>query len=122
MSPAVAGASIAAWNDELHVRANRALYAAKFATLQPALNRVLPARRPDASFYLWAKVPGDDAQFARSLYAEETVTVLPGSYLSRTAHGINPGAGFIRIALVAEMAECAEGIERLIRFAERGTQ
>ena len=120
MSQAVAGASIAAWSDEEHVRLNRALYAAKFAKLQPALDRLLPAKRPDASFYLWAKVPGDDAEFARRLYAEEAVTVLPGSYLSRTADGVNPGVSFIRIALVAEIAECTEAIERLVSFAQRG--
>ena len=119
MSPAVAGASIAAWTDETHVRSNRALYAAKFDALQPVVDRVLPAPRPDASFYLWAKVPGDDADFARRLYAEEAVSVLPGSYMGRVADGINPGAGYVRIALVAEMAECTEGIDRLVRFASR---
>ena len=119
MSPAVAAASLAAWQDEDHVRANRALYAEKFARLQPALNAVLAASRPDAAFYLWARVPGDDAEFARRLYAEEAVTVLPGSYLGRNAHGHNPGAGYIRIALVAQFAECADAIERLLRFAAR---
>jgi len=120
MSPAVAAASIAAWNDEGHVRANRALYAEKFAELQPRVDAVLPAARPDAAFYLWAKVPGDDTDFARRLYADEAVSVLPGSYLGREADGLNPGAGYVRIALVAQAAECAEGIERLIRFARRG--
>ena len=120
MSPAVAAASIAAWNDEGHVRANRALYAEKFAELQPRVDAVLPAARPDAAFYLWAKVPGDDADFARRLYADEAVSVLPGSYLGREADGLNPGAGYVRIALVAQATECAEGIERLIRFARRG--
>ena len=120
MSPAVAAASLAAWKDEDHVRANRAMYATKFAQLQPKVNAVLPAARPDAAFYLWAKVPGDDAEFARRLYQEEAVTVLPGSYLGRTAAGVNPGAGYVRIALVAEFAECAEGIGRLVAFAQRG--
>lgn len=120
MSPAVAAASVAAWKDEDHVRANRALYAEKFARLQPMVTAVLPAPRPDAAFYLWAKVPGDDAGFARRLYEQEAVTVLPGSYLGRVADGVNPGAGYIRIALVAEMVECAEAIDRLVAFARRG--
>lgn len=120
MSPAVSAASIAAWNDEAHVRANRAKYAEKFAALAPLVDAVLPAPQPDAAFYLWARVPGDDAEFARRLYREEAVTVLPGSYLARTANGVNPGRGYVRIALVAEMAECAEAVERLVGFARRG--
>jgi N-succinyldiaminopimelate aminotransferase len=120
MSPAVAAASIAAWNDEAHVRVNRAQYAQKFDTLTPRVSAVYPVTRPDAAFYLWARVPEDDAQFARRLYAEEAVTVLPGSYLAREADGVNPGRGYIRIALVAEISECTEAIERLVRFAQRG--
>ena len=72
---------------------------------------------PEASFYLWAIVPGDDAEFARELYREQHVTVLPGSFLARDAHGVNPGAGYIRIALVAPLAECQEAAERLVAFA-----
>jgi N-succinyldiaminopimelate aminotransferase len=120
MSPAVASASLAAWRDEEHVRENRRRYAAKFDALTPKLAAALPCRRPDAAFYLWAKTPGDDAAFARRLYAEEHVTVLPGSYIARDAHGTNPGRGRIRIALVADEAECAEGIERIVRLARRG--
>ena len=117
MSPAVAAASIAAWNDEAHVRANRALYAQKFAALAPRVDAVLTAPLPEAAFYLWANVGGDDADFARRLYADQAVSVLPGSYLGRTVGGVNPGAGYVRIALVAEFDECAEGIDRLVRFA-----
>lgn len=120
MSPAVASASLAAWRDEEHVRENRRRYAAKFDALTPKLAAALPCGRPDAAFYLWAKTPGDDAAFARRLYAEEHVTVLPGSYIARDAHGTNPGRGRIRIALVADEAECAEGIERIVRLARRG--
>ena len=117
MSPAVAAASIAAWNDETHVRANRTLYAEKFRQLRPVVDAVLPAALPEAAFYLWARVPGDGAEFARRLYEAEAVTVLPGAYIARTVDGVNPGSGRIRIALVAELAECAEAVERIIRFA-----
>ena len=117
MSPAVATASIAAWRDEAHVRANRALYAAKFATLQPRLAAVLPVAMPDAAFYLWTPTPIDDAVFAKRLLAEQAVTVLPGSYLARDAHGANPGRGYVRIALVASPDECAQAIDRILAFA-----
>ena len=119
MSPAVAAASLAAWRDEAHVVENRRKYAQKFERLQPLVASVLPCPMPDAAFYLWARTPFDDGDFARQLYAEENVTVLPGSYLARDAHGTNPGRGRIRIALVAEPDECAEGIERIVRFARR---
>jgi N-succinyldiaminopimelate aminotransferase len=117
MSPAVASASIAAWNDEAHVRANRAEYAAKFRALQPQLAAALPCTMPDAAFYLWAKTPGDDAMFARRLLAEQAVTVLPGSFFARDAHGTNPGRGYVRIALVATFAECTEAIARIVAAA-----
>jgi N-succinyldiaminopimelate aminotransferase len=119
MSAAVAAASLAAWSDEAHVIANRAEYAAKFAALQPRLAPVLPCAMPDAAFYLWARVPGDDAAFARRLLAEENVLVLPGSFLARDAHGANPGRGRIRIALVASRDECAEAVDRVVAFARR---
>ena len=121
MSPAVAAASIAAWSDEEHVRANRALYAEKFARLAPVVRAVLPAHAPDAAFYLWARVPGDDADFARLLYAEEAVSVLPGSYIGRESCGLNPGRGYVRIALVAAFDECAEAVDRLVSFARRAS-
>jgi N-succinyldiaminopimelate aminotransferase len=120
MSPAVAAASVAAWGDEAHVRANRAIYAAKFAALQPRLAAALPCAMPDASFYLWAATPGDDAEFARRLYAEQAVTVLPGSIFAREANGTNPGRGRIRIALVAPPSECDEAIDRIIGLARAG--
>jgi N-succinyldiaminopimelate aminotransferase len=121
MSSAVAAASIAAWNDEKHVRANRALYAEKFSRLAPVVSAILPAHMPDASFYLWARVKGDDAEFARRLYAEEAVSVLPGSYIARESGGLNPGRGYVRIALVAAFDECAEAVERLVGFARRSS-
>jgi len=116
MSPVVQSASIAAWNDETHVVENRALYREKFNTLTPLLAQVLDVRLPDAGFYLWAKVKGNDEVFARDLYAAYNVTVLPGSYLARTAHGSNPGAGYIRMALVANTAECLEAAQRIVKF------
>ena len=123
MSGAVAAASIAAWNDEAHVVENRALYRAKFAAVTPMLEAVLDVRLPDASFYLWAGVPaawnGDDEAFARALYAQYNVTVLPGSYLARDSQGRNPGRGRIRMALVADTAECVEAAGRIVQFTQR---
>ena len=120
MSPVVQAASIAAWGDEAHVVDNRNLYRTKFAQVTPVLADVLDVKLPDASFYLWAGVPtgwqGDDAAFAKALYATEHVTVLPGSYLAREFNGSNPGQGRIRMALVAETAECLEAAERIARF------
>jgi N-succinyldiaminopimelate aminotransferase len=114
MSPSVQLASVAAWDDEAHVVENRRLYAEKFVTVQPMLNSVMPAAMPDAAFYLWVRVPnGDDTAFARQLYQDYHVTVLPGSYLARDADGSNPGKGFIRIALVAPLAECVAAAERI---------
>ncbi|MDX5363040.1 MAG: succinyldiaminopimelate transaminase [Pseudazoarcus pumilus] len=116
MSPAVQAASVAAWNDEAHVEENRRLYREKFAAVTPILTPYLDVQVPDAGFYLWADVRRSglsDTEFARRLVAEYNVTVLPGSFLARESGGINPGAGFIRIALVAEPAECIEGAERI---------
>ena len=120
MSGAVAAASIAAWADEAHVIANRREYAQKFLTLTPVLSPVLSCEMPEAAFYLWARTPGDDVAFAKRLYAEEHVTVLPGSFLARPAHGGNPGANRIRVALVPALAECAEAIDRIVACARRG--
>lgn len=114
MNPAVQQASIAAWGDEAHVQANRALYREKFARVTPRLAQVLDVRSPDAGFYLWAAVPGgDDVGFARGLLAQYNVAVLPGSLLARDAHGVNPGAGRIRLALVAAPDECVAAAERI---------
>jgi len=117
MNPAIQAASVAAWNDEEHVRENRRQYRAKFAAVTPLLAQVLPSTtQPDAGFYLWARTPGSDADFARRLFADYNVLLLPGSYLARTAQGINPGAGFVRIALVAPLSDCLEAAGRIGSF------
>jgi len=118
MSTVVQAASVAAWNDEQHVIENRNLYREKFARVTPLLSAVLDVTLPDAAFYLWAGVKGSDTDFARELLALYNVTVLPGSYLAREAHGFNPGAGRIRMALVAETAECVEAAERIVQFVK----
>ena len=125
MSGMVQAASVAAWDDEAHVVANREQYRQKFAAVTPLLAEVMDVRLPDAGFYLWAAVPGgNDVAFARDLLAQYNVTVLPGSYLAREGHGIgqpggfNPGAGRIRMALVAETAECLEAAQRIVAFIQ----
>ncbi len=121
MSPVVQQASIAAWNDEVHVLANRDKYRAKFAQVTPVLAQVLDVALPDAGFYLWADVSkhfSDDVAFAQALLAQYNVTVLPGSLLAREANGVNPGAGRIRLALVAEAAECLEAAHRIASFVQ----
>jgi N-succinyldiaminopimelate aminotransferase len=123
MSPVVQRASIAAWTDEAHVEANRVLYRRKFDLVVPLLQPSLDVQRPQAGFYLWAGVPpaadggpGDDVAYALKLLAQYNVAVLPGSLLARAAHGVNPGAGRIRLALVAGVDECVEAAQRLVDF------
>ena len=122
MSLVVQAASKAAWSDEAHVVANRALYRDKFMQVTPLLAEVLDVALPDAGFYLWAKIPAklklDDATFAKTLLAQYNVTVLPGSYLARVANGINPGDNFIRMALVATTEECVEAAQRIVQFVK----
>ena len=120
MSPSVQMASVAAWNDEAHVIENRRLYAEKFNAVTPLLSTIMDVEMPDAAFYLWAKIKGSaksainsDTDFALKLYRDLNITVLPGSLLAREAHGINPGAGFIRLALVANLDECLQAAERI---------
>ncbi len=122
MGPMVQQASIAAWNDEAHVLANRALYRQKFAAVTPVLQQVLDVALPDAGFYLWAGLPqaarGDDIAFAQGLLAQYNVQVLPGSLLARPVAGVNPGAGRIRMALVASTADCVEAAQRIVSHTE----
>lgn len=123
MSPSIQAASIAAWNDEHHVQENREKYIQKFKQVTPMLAEVLDVALPDAGFYLWAKVDKlaniTDAEYAKRLYAEYNVTVLPGSYVARDAHGLNPGANRIRMALVAEVDECLEAAQRIVDFTRK---
>ncbi|MBC7944033.1 MAG: succinyldiaminopimelate transaminase [Burkholderiales bacterium] len=123
MSPPIQAASIAAWQDEAHVVENRRLYREKFQAVLPILQPALPVEMPEAGFYLWAETPTApgragsrmaDTAFAQRLYRNYNVTVLPGSYLARDAHGINPGAQRVRIALVAPLAECVEAAQRIV--------
>jgi len=114
MSPAIQAASETAWNDEAHVAENRRLYTEKFSTITPMLKTVWSAvEMPDAAFYLWIQTNQDDTAVAIKLKRDANITVLPGSYLARDAHGINPGKGFIRMALVAPLAECVEAAQRI---------
>jgi N-succinyldiaminopimelate aminotransferase len=125
MSGLVQAASMAAWNDEAHVVANRDLYRQKFAVVTPLLASVMDVQLPDAGFYLWAAVPGgNDQAFAKALLAQYNVTVLPGSFLARESHlvgqakSFNPGAGRIRMALVAETDECMQAAQRIVEFIQ----
>ena len=121
MPPPTQAASVAAWRDEDHVRENRRQYREKFKQVTPLLSDCLTVQAPDASFYLWANVRQtglSDTEFARRLYAETNVVVLPGSFLAREAYGVNPGQDFVRIALVAPLADCLEAAERIRRFLQ----
>ena len=106
-------------SDEAHVLENRARYRAKFDAVVPMLEGALEATRPDAAFYLWARVPGgDDEAFVRGLYEKANVLMLPGSYLARDAHGENPGRGHVRIALVPREEDCVEAARRIVEFCQ----
>lgn len=120
MNPIVQAASVAAWQDELHVIENRKLYCEKYQAVLPILNQKFNAQRPDGGFYIWLDTNGiEDTAFALRLFQEENVTVLPGQFLARTdRNGINPGKGFVRIALVAPLAECIEAAERIIHLQD----
>jgi len=120
MNPAVQAASIAAWNDEAHVAENRRMYTEKFAKVMQILKPVLPVELPDASFYLWVRTPVADTSFAQALYRDYNVAVLPGSYLARTAQGVNPGENFVRLALVASTEETVEAAQRIKQLVAGG--
>jgi N-succinyldiaminopimelate aminotransferase len=117
MSPPVQAASTAAWRDEAHVAENRRLYREKFAAALPLVRAPLETAMPDGGFYLWVRTPVPDAEFARELYRQYNVSVLPGSYLARESGGTNPGRNYIRVALVAQFDDCIEGVRRIAEFA-----
>ncbi|MEM7611747.1 MAG: succinyldiaminopimelate transaminase [Pseudomonadota bacterium] len=117
MSLAVQHASIAAWSDDTHVVENRALYNEKFDSVTPLLADVMSVSMPPAAFYLWPQTGTDDVRFCRELYASTNVTCVPGSYLSRDIDGRNPGAGYIRISLVADVEHTLEAARRIATFA-----
>ncbi|NNF15527.1 MAG: aminotransferase class I/II-fold pyridoxal phosphate-dependent enzyme, partial [Gammaproteobacteria bacterium] len=118
MAPPVARASVALWDDDTTATRNRQLYDQKFAAFVAQLAPVWSLDTPPGAFYLWAKTPYDDVRFTRDLYARQNITVLPGSYLARTAHGSNPGSGWVRISLVADVEDCREAAHRILRFFE----
>lgn len=118
MPPHHQQASLAAWGDEAHVQANRALYRAKFDAVLEILGPVMDVERPEASFYLWARTPSDDLSFTRALFGREHITVLPGRYLSREARGTDPGHNHVRMALVAPLDQCVEAAHRIRRCVE----
>jgi N-succinyldiaminopimelate aminotransferase len=111
-------ASIAAWNDDAHAAANRALYREKFARVLPILAPVLDVVEPDGGFYLWPDLQRDDEQFTRELFARQNLTILPGSYLARDTPAGNPGRGRVRISLVAPVDECVTAAHRIRQFLE----
>jgi N-succinyldiaminopimelate aminotransferase len=116
MSLPVQHASIAAWRDEEHVRANRQLYADKYRAVLPLITAPLSAGMPEGGFYLWVRTPVDDTSFARELHRQYNVLVLPGSFLARDAHGANPGRQHVRIALVTPLSECVEAVQRINQY------
>ncbi len=109
-------ASRLAWEEEAHVQESRSEYRQKFDAVLETLGGCLDVEKPEAGFYLWARTPGPDEAFTRDLFARQNITVLPGSYLSRESGGTNPGAGRIRMALVAPMDECLDAAKRIRTF------
>jgi len=118
MPPVHQAASIEAWNDESHVKNNRKLYVEKFNAVINILSPVIEVNLPDAAFYLWLNTPVDDETFAKNLFAQQNVTVLPGSYLSRDNDGINPGKDHVRMALVASLDECITAANRIKQYIQ----
>jgi N-succinyldiaminopimelate aminotransferase len=112
-------ASIAAWNDDAHAAANRALYREKFRRVVPILEPVLDVIEPDGGFFLWTDVQRDDEAFTRELFATQNLTILPGSYMARDTPAGNPGKRRVRISLVAPIDECVVAAQRIRTFMEK---
>ncbi len=109
--------AVAAYEDEAHVEENRRLYAAKFDLADQIIGGRYGYRRPAGGFFLWLDVAahGDDAEVTLRLWRDAGVRVVPGSYLARVgADGGNPGAGFVRVAMVADAATTAEALHRIV--------
>jgi N-succinyldiaminopimelate aminotransferase len=117
MPAQVQRASVAAWADETHVRANRTSYREKFSALTPILGSTFTIMQPEGGFYHWIPVAEDDQHFALELFKATNITVLPGSFIGRESNGINPGAGHIRVAWVADLKSCLEAATRLVEWA-----
>jgi N-succinyldiaminopimelate aminotransferase len=116
MPPSTQAASITAWNDEQHVVTNRQLYREKFDAVLAILSPIMNITIPEASFYLWAETTISDTDFARRLFDEQNVTVLPGSFLARDNNNTNPGSHRIRMALVAPIEECIDAAHRIVKL------
>jgi len=108
-------ASTAAWADESHVKANRALYDEKYQAVVPRLKSIMQVDAPPAGFYLWPSINIDDKLATQRLHSEQNVAVVPGSYLARDVDGTNPGSKRLRMALVAPLTECVEAADRIVQ-------
>jgi aspartate/methionine/tyrosine aminotransferase len=109
--------AVAAYGDEAHVEENRRLYRAKFDLADQIIGNRYGYKRPAGGFCVWLDVAdrGGDEAVTVKLYREAGVRVVPGSYLARTQpDGFNPGAGYIRLALVAGSESTGEALHRLV--------
>jgi N-succinyldiaminopimelate aminotransferase len=111
----VLAAATALWRDDDHVEQNRALYRAKFDLAERSLGNRFGFFRPEGAFFLWLEV-GDGEEAARALWAKSALRVLPGAYMAQPdAFGVNPGAPFVRVALIEDLASTEEALRRLLK-------
>lgn len=123
MSGAVQQASIAAWNDETHVRENRLEYDKKYKAVASVMKPALPIAIPPAGFYLWPQLSIDDQSFTQRMLADYNVRIVPGSYLAQNNNNQgnsqdNPGKNRVRLALVAPLDECITAAKRFVQCLE----